>query len=143
MEPTSNVENKRPKIVWVIFLWYILSPCFTIVSFVMINSGFIPVTPAQSAYFNSLTGFDYAMTVVVVLLTIAGAVAIFLLRKVSFHLFVTALVLSVLATLWNVISKGALAALGSTGFVGVLIGFGILAAVCWYALELRNRGVLK
>lgn len=142
MEALAQPRSKRPKLVWAASLFYLLSVGYTALSFLLIYSGSIPVTPEQVAYFRNLSAFDYVITALTGLLNVAGAIAIFRLRKIAFHLFTAAFVLVILQTLVYAITTNFVAAVGGPGAVGVLIGYGILLAVCIYAWKLKARGVL-
>jgi len=141
-EVGTEASTRRPKLVWVVLLWFLFSAGYTILSFVLIYSGLISVTPEQAAYLRSLSPLDYTLTLAIASLNIAGAVSLFLLRRVAFQLFTIALVASLLATVAHAVSKGFLAALGGTGAVGLVIGYGILVLVCLYTRRLKARGVL-
>lgn len=142
MDTVAQPMRKRSKLVWAVFLFYVLSVGYMALSFFLIFSGAIPVTPEQAAYFGNLSAFDWVVTVLTGLLNVAGAIAIFQLRKIAFHLFATAFVLVILQTLVHTITTNFVAALGGPGAVGTLIGYGILLAVCIYAWKLKARGVL-
>lgn len=143
MDAVNQPNRKRPKLVWAVFLFYILSVGFTILSFALVLSGAVSVPPEQRAYLQSLSTFDWVVTVLTGALNVAGAIAIFLLRKVAFYLFSAAFVLVILQTLVHTVTTSFIAALGGSGAVGGLIGYGILFAVCIYAWRLRARGVLS
>jgi hypothetical protein len=142
METVSRSARRRPKLVWVVFLWFVFSVGYTLLSFLLIHSGAIAIRPEQAAYLRSLSALDYALMLATAGLTIAGAVSLFLLRKAAFYLFVAPLVLSLCATMVHALSKGFLAALGGPGTVGMFIGYAVLAAVCVYTWKLKARGVL-
>ncbi len=55
----TRVSARRPKLVWVVLLWFLLSAGYTILSFVLIHSGLISVTPEQAAYLRGLSLLDY------------------------------------------------------------------------------------
>jgi hypothetical protein len=138
----QHVERKRPIWVWLLSLFFLLSAIWTLLSFFMIWSGAIPLEPAQKAYFDRLTPIDYALTIVVGLLNLSAAIALFLLRKIARDLFLASLALSLILAAWQAATKGWVDALGGPGFVGVLIGYILLIAVCIYAWHLRRKGVL-
>ena len=143
MDAVVQLSGKRPKFVWAVFLFYILSVGYTVLSFALVYSGAISVTPEQGAYLRNLSTFDWVITVLTGALNVAGAIAMFLLRKIAFYLFSAAFVLVILQTLVHAITTNFLAALGGPGAVGALIGYGISLAVCIYAWRLRARGVLS
>jgi len=64
-EQTIEIEpalRKRPKLVWIISIFYILSAGWTVLSFALIHSGAIPINEAQKAYFDSQNIFDNILT---------------------------------------------------------------------------------
>lgn len=103
--------------------------------------GTLPAIFSQRAYLDNLSAFDLGITVLIGLLNLSGAVALFVLNRVAFKLFVIAFSASVLVALWHAATKGWLQALGGHGFLGTMIGYGISAAVCFYAWKLTKRGV--
>lgn len=141
-EVGTQASTRRPKLVWVVLLWFLFSAGYTILSFVLIYSGSISATPEQAAYLRGLSPLDHALPLTIGSLNIAGAVSLFLLRRVAFQLFIIALVVSLLATVAHAVSRSFLVALGGAGAAGLVIGYGILVAVCLYTWRLRARGVL-
>ena len=138
----TQVSARRPKLVWVVLLWFLLSAGYTILSFVLIYFGLISVTPEQAAYLRGLSLFDYTLSLGISCLNIGGAVSLFMLRRIAFRLFTIALVASLLVTIAHAITRGFVAALGGAGVVGLVIGYGVLIAVCIYAGRLKAEGVL-
>ncbi len=142
MMEVSQPIRKRPKLVWVAFLYYLFSAGYTLLSFLLIYSGAITVTPDQAAYFRSLSVIDHGFAVLIGSLNLLGAVTLFMLRWVAFYLFTAALALSLALTVIHSLTKGFMAALGEGGAVGLLLGYGITVVICVYAWKLRTRGVL-
>ena len=142
MEQAAQPGAQRPTLVWAVFLDYLVSVVYTALTFSLIYSGSISLTPEQTRYFYNLSAFDYVITAVSGVLNLAGAVAIFRLRKIAFHLFTAALAVAILQSLAHAMTTNFLAALGGPGAVGVLVGHGLSAAVCVYAWRLKARGVL-
>jgi len=142
MDTIAQQVNKRPKLVWVVFLFYVLSVGYTALSFFLVFSGAIPVTPEVAAYIINLSAFDWVITALTGLLNVAGAIAIFRLRKVAYYLFTATFVLVTLQTLVHIVTTNFVAAIGGPGLIGALIGYGITLAVCIYAWKLKARGVL-
>jgi len=141
MDAAAQPPTRRPKLVWVVFLFYLFSVVYTGLSFFAIFSGSI-YTPEQIAYFRNLSTFDWAILGVTAALNLAGATSIFQLRKIAFPLFATSLALSILQTLVHAFTTNVTTAYGGAGALGVGIGFAIAIAVCVYAWRLRERGVL-
>ena len=140
----SNVaeSKKRPGWVWAISIFSFFSAAFTLFGFYLIYSGKIPLQPAQKAYFESLTFVDMSLTILIGLTNLIGAVLLFRLRKQSFYLFAISLVANLSMTAWHIFSKGFIAAMPSGGLIGMLIGWGMLVAVCVYTKKLEKTGVL-
>ncbi|RAI24299.1 hypothetical protein, partial [Rhodoplanes serenus] len=77
------------------------------------------------------------------LLNVAGAVALFMLRKAALPLFLASVVLGLLVLAWQTVARGWTEATGGSGLVGSAIGYALLIAVCLYAWRLTRRGVLR
>jgi hypothetical protein len=103
----------------------------------------IPLEPVQKAYFDRLTLIDHVLTIVVGLLNLSGAIALFLLRKIARDLFLSSLGMSFILAAWQAATKGWVEAIGGAGFVGVLIGYALLILVCIYAWHLSKEGLLR
>ncbi|MFH1766685.1 MAG: hypothetical protein ABH826_01170 [Patescibacteria group bacterium] len=133
----NRLAEKRPPWVWMISGFYFFSAMWS--SWVL--SGRISITDAQRAYCESLTVFDYVLTLTIDILNFAGAISLFRLKKVAFPLFLIAFFLSMLFR--QIISKGWGAAFGVTGSIGTIICYGILLLACVYTKKLIKDGVLQ
>ncbi len=140
----STATRKRPVWVWVISIFYFVSFVYTLLSFYLVFSRLIPVTPEVKAYFESLTMFDWALTVIQGVVTISAAVALFFMRKMAYHLFGGAVLVMVISTLWQTLARPVLTALGSIkgGTAGAVTGLGIILAVFLYTRKLFKEGKL-
>ncbi len=140
-----EIANKRPVWVWVISVFYILSAAWTCIAWYMVISKGMYVTPEGKTYLESLTAFDYAISIIQALLSLSAAVMLFLLRKVAYRLFCTALVVALIATAWHTLARGWLTAMQSIrgGLFGAVMGVALLFAVCFYTGRLRERGKLR
>lgn len=143
MSNEFKAQRERPVWVWLISIYFFLSAIWSLLSLYLILSGTIPLEPAQKAYFDRQTPVDYALIILAGLLNLAGAVTLFLLRKIARYLFLSALGLLAVSTLWHAAAKGWIEASGVAGFVGVLIGYALLVIVCIYAWRLSKKGVLQ
>lgn len=83
-------------------------------------------------------------------LNLAAALWLWLLRKRALELFVSAFVLSLAHTTWQVVMGGPLGRLfeqgtlqAVIGFVSLTMGFGISLAICLYVWKLRRTGILR
>jgi hypothetical protein len=136
-------QRKRPKLVWVITIFYVISAGWTLLSFALIYYGSIPLNEAQASYFKSLTSLDILFTIATASLNFAGVIYLFLLRRTAFYLFLLAFAFGVLITIYHIIFKNWLAAIGGSGLIGAIIGWGISIAVIMYARKLSKAEILK
>lgn len=134
--------NKRPTLVWVISIFLFLSAAWTLFSFFLIFSGAVPLDAASQAYFASIGFFDWLVTGAIFALNLSAAIALFMLRKVAVNLFIGAFAINILSTVVTVFRTNWTEALGSSGLLGVLIGWGIALAIIFYARSLAQKGVL-
>ena len=141
MESTQDAK-KRPVWVWIISIFFFLSSVWTLFAFYLVYSGTIPLQPAQLTYFKSLTLVDHSLTVLLLLSNLGGAVALLLLRSPALYFFVGAFILNVVMTIWHILTKGWIAAVGGAGFLGMLIAYGLIVAVCIYTWNLKKSGLL-
>ena len=137
------IPTKRPTLVWVISIIYVVSAGWTILSFVLVFSGAIPLNETQKAYFASQTIFDYGTTLLTGTANLVGAVLLFLLKKPAFYLFATAFCAGIAVTVYQIFAKKWLGAIGGPGLIGVVIGWGINIAIIVYSRRLISRGVLR
>ena len=140
MEASELSIMERPKGVWLISGFFFLSAGYSLLSFALVFSGKIVLSDAQKAYFDSLTVFEYVLTVAFGIANLAGAVSLLLLRKVAFTLFLGSFLIAVAMCLWHAISTGWVAAFGG---LGTIIWWGIFGAVLTYIRNLIRAGVLR
>src|SRR5262245_18525523 len=111
----QHVHRKRPIWVWLISLFFLVSAIWTLLSLYLIWSGAIPLEPAQQAYFDRLTLIDHVLTIVVGVLNLSGAIALFLLRKIARDLFLSSLGMRLFLALWVSSTQGWIEVLGRGG----------------------------
>ena len=133
---------KRPVWVWLISTFFFISAFWTLLSFYLINFDFITVPIETKQYLNSFTFQDYFITIVIGFINILAAIYLLLLKKISFYLFCSSLIINTFFTFLHVINKGFLKALSSGGLIGTIIGYGILIGVCLYSRKLIKSNVL-
>ena len=139
---SNDNRRRRPVGVWLISLFCVLSPGWTLLSYLLIGSGAIPVNASQEAYLNSLGIAGYVLSIGASVAILAAGITLFLLKKVSFWLFVGGLTANLLLTVWQALTKGWVSAIGGSGLLGALLAWILLVAVCVYVWSLRRRGVL-
>ena len=139
----AQQSSRRPVGVWVISVFYLLSAGWTLLSFALIFSGAIKMNSAQEAYFASLTGVDWFLSLSLGVLGFTGAISLFLLRRLAVILFSLALVLNLALTMFQTMRTNWTEAISGSGLFGVLLGFLILVAVILYTRGLTKKGVLS
>ncbi len=142
MADDSPPTKKRPGWVWVISIFFFLSAPLILLSFYLISTGAVPLDAAGEAYFSSLTGLVYGLTIFMGSANLLGATALFLLRKFAFYLFAAAFGANLLLTAWHIATKAWVAEIPGSGPVGALFGLAVGVAVCVYCWRLIQRGVL-
>ena len=143
MERSPASGRRRNGWIWLITIFYTMSVGWTLLSFSLILSGSIPIkTAAQRAYFEALSSADILLTVLIGVANFSGALALFLLRRGAFRLFVVAFATTTLLSLWHIATKGWIQALGGADFVGAISGYGLAAVVCVYSWKLIKKGTL-
>jgi len=135
-------KKNRPIWVWVISIFYFLSAGYTLLSFFLIYAEVIHLEPAMKTYFDNLSIFDHALAIILGAANLIGAITLLLLRKQAFYIFSGIFCVNILVSIWHSISKGWIALLGGSGFVGAIIGWGLILAVIAYSRRLINRGIL-
>ena len=135
-------ESRRPVWVWVIGIFYVLSAGLSLLSLMVVYGGAGQLTPGQTAYFGSMTRVDWLLSASIGVTGLAGATALFLLRRVAVRLFMAALALNVGLTGYQLARTNVTQVLGGPGLLGVLLGWSALVAVILYARSLAIKDVL-
>jgi hypothetical protein len=130
----------RPVLVWVILIFYLLAAMGSVAQIASTLAG-----PGQrlDARGQPYTVFDYVESMVFVGLKVAAAVMLFRLSRMALTLFLGILALNVVATGYDLLTKGLPPPGGPVMLASIAIGFGILTAICVYAWRLQTKGVLK
>lgn len=143
MDPNCNEKRKRPGWVWVISILFFLSAISTLFSYYLIASGKIALSPTEKLYFESITSVDLILSILIGLTNLIGAVSLFLLRKQAYYFFLSAFILNIVVTIGQILNKGFVAAVSSSGVIGMLVGWGLLVVVCMYTKKLEKSGILN
>lgn len=142
----ESKEKNRPVWVWVISIFIIISAGWTLLSphILIMKIGGVPLNlnPLRQAYFGDLIIVDDRLSLLVAPANLIGAIALFLLRKVAVYFFASALFANLSLTVWNALTKGWTGAIDGPGFVGAIIGWALLTAICFYCWKLSKAGVL-
>jgi hypothetical protein len=135
-----STKSGRPKLVWVVFLYYLLATLLAVGSLLWLLSHVDTLPPQTIAAFREITPVGWVFTVLIQVLTLAGAIALFALRRVAFPLFVAALCVSAFETLLYCVHV--LPQSGNPISLTLIVVWAIDLAVILYARSLRNRQVL-
>ena len=127
-------------LVWVIFIFYLFAAAGSVVQ---VASTLASPERRLDARGQPYTVFDYVESLAFVGLKVATAVMLFRLSRMAFTLFLAILVLNVVATGYDLLTKGLPPPGGPVMVASIAIGFGILIAICLYAWRLQMKAVLK
>jgi hypothetical protein len=134
------VVRKRPTLIWIISIFFFLAFVSTMASFfIIIVLGKGSLTPAQEAYYENLSVFDYALSFIPALLNLLGAIHLLKLSRFAFHLFATALGINLVTTVQHLLFTDYMSAFPGAG---LFLGTVVAAAICLYAWRLTRKGVL-
>jgi hypothetical protein len=140
-EGLAMAVPKRPVAVWVIFLLYVFSFSWTLLGFVLIHTGEVPLNEAQQTYFAHLTLFDHITTAILLATNAAAAIFLFRLRRTAVPMFAAAFLLNLGLTIRAVFGSNWIEAIGTHGLAGYL-GLCIVLAILLYVISLQRRGIL-
>jgi hypothetical protein len=143
MKAAAPTTQKRPKLVWAITVFYVVSAISSGFSLYVIFTGAVPLSAARAEYFKSLTVVDHGITIFLSAANLLGAGYLFAMRRQAPYLFTAALAVNVCLSVWQAARNNWLGALSGPGFVGVLIGWAIAFGICVYSWRLLREGVLR
>ena len=136
------MSQKRPFLVWVIVIFYGLSAAWTLLSFALVASGMVNISPAEAAYFSSLTLIDYALTILLGVSGVISVIMLFQLRRAALHFFLIALAVNGAYSLWTLLMNPTFGDIRTEMAIGMVIGFGTLCLISFYVYRLKERGLL-
>ena len=135
-------KQKRPFWVWLIFAFYLFSGVMNLSMLWLILTGDVNLSPEELSMARK-TSLAWTLGGLLPLANIAGAISIFLLRKMAFYIFTGMLI----AGLANGIVQFALLdwplqTASRQGLTQVAIGYLITLAVCIYTYRLKKQNIL-
>ncbi len=127
--------KKRPVMVWVIFIFYLLSIIMTFASLHTFLQGVNYLNQSHPFWGTA----DLILSLLVGVLNFGAALELFMLRRLSVNLFIGALVLGVAGTFMQINLLGA-----TQGFVltYATVGWVVSVAVIFYSRSLLKKGIL-
>lgn len=144
LRPSNNSVSKRPVLLWLICIFYVVSFFWTVLSYYLVLTESIPVSIEMKVYMRSLGLFSWTLTALNAILSGAAAILLFLLKKQCVSLFAATLVLGISGILWNIFGNDGLwlKAMPRGGGAGAFLGMAILISVLLYSRHLVKRGLL-
>lgn len=139
---TEETKPKRPKLVWVISIFYLLSAIFVIILLFYMINGKITVTEELRPKIERLSTRHHVSMTVFAFIDILGAIFLFLLRRVAFKLFVAGLSLGIIMWIIDLGSHTWGKTIGWSDLIYVFIGWTVSGLICFYVWKLQKRGVL-
>lgn len=142
MAEDTTPEPKRPILVWVIFLFYLVSSVQVIVGLFFVTAGGVEMTPEGQAYLAKFTVWDRVIGYVNAGLTLVGVALLFALRKQAVNVLALAFALNLFSTAVVWFRTDPASVIAPTGLIAQAVGIALFGAVVWYSWRLLKRGVL-
>jgi hypothetical protein len=146
----TSARQGRPAWVIAICLYYVFIALWGLGNWLQISFGISSLPEEHQAMLRNQSPAAVAFALLLWFLNLAAALWLWLLRKRALELFVSAFVLSLAHTTWQVVMGGPLGKLfeqgtlqAVIGFVSLTMGFGISLAICLYVWKLRRTGILR
>lgn len=142
MTAEATPPRKRPILVWVIFLFYLISCVQVIVGLFFVTAGGVDMAPAQQAYLAKFTVMDRVIGYVNAGLTLIGVTLLFTLRKQAVNVLALAFALNMFSTAVVWFKTDPASVTSPAGLVAQALGIALFGAVVFYAWRLGKRGML-
>ena len=134
--------RKRPVLVWIIFLFYLVSCVQVIVAMFFVAAGGVDMAPEQQAYLAKFTVMDRVIGYVNAGITLVGVTLLFSLRRQAVSVLGLAFALNLFSTAVVWIKTDPAAVTSPTGLAAQALGIGMLGLVVFYSWRLLKRGTL-
>jgi len=135
--------RKRPKLVWVISIYYILTAGFAILTFFLISIGAIQSNALQKVNYDSQSIIENTLLLTLGSLNFLGAIYLFLLRRYAYHCFLIAFAVVLVAYVYHIIFKNWLYVTTGGEMLFAVIGLFINIAIILYSKKLINKEILR
>jgi hypothetical protein len=134
--------QKRPILVWVIFLFYLMTSILQVMIMFFVTAGGVDMAPEQMAYLARFGVMDRVIGYLNAFVTLVGVTLLFGLRKQAVNVLALAFALNLFSTSVVWIKTDPMALVSPTGLIAQGLGIGIFGLVVYYAWRLSKRGVL-
>ena len=140
--PGEAPKRKRPVLVWIIFLFYLVSSVWVIMAMFFVAAGGVDMAPEQQAYLEKFSVMDRVIGYANAGITLVGVTLLFSLRRQAVNVLALAFALNVFSTtvVWFKTDQGAVTT--PIGLLAQALGIGVFGLVVFYAWRLNKRGVL-
>jgi len=139
----SLKNAKRPYWVWIISGFYIFSGLMNLSMLLLIHTENPGFSPQELAVLQK-TAMAWTLGGLLPLANLAGAVTLFLLRKIAFYIFSGMLIAGVLnGVLQLALLDWSLQSISQKGIIQVFFGYVITLAVCLYTYRLKQQKILS
>ena len=140
--PGEAPTRKRPVLVWIIFLFYLISCVQVIVAMFFVAAGGVEMAPEQQAYLAKFTVMDRVIGYANAGITLVGVTLLFSLRRQAVNVLGLAFALNLFSTAVVWIKTDPVAVTSPTGLLAQALGLGTFGLVVFYAWRLNKRGTL-
>ncbi|WP_029459876.1 hypothetical protein [Solidesulfovibrio alcoholivorans] len=142
MPEETTAPRKRPILVWIIFLFYLVSSVQVIVGLFFVTAGGVEMAPEQQAYLAKFTVMDRVIGYINAGLTLVGVTLLFSLRKQAVSVLAAAFACNLFSTAVVWVRTDPASVISPTGLTAQAVGIAIFGAVVYYAWRLGKRGML-
>ena len=140
--PGEAQTPRRPVLVWIIFLFYLVSSVQVIVAMFFIAAGGVDMAPEQQAYLARFSAMDRVIGYVNAAVTLVGVTLLFALRRQAVNVMALAFALNLFSTAVVWVKTDPAAVTSPTGLAAQALGIVMLGLVVCYAWRLGKKGVL-
>ncbi len=127
--------KRRPVLVWIISVFYIFGSTLSL----LVYSGIIHLPFTEDSFFRSAPMVDRILTILLLVVSLGAAIALFLLRRLALYLFAGAFVLRLLMTILHPPSQGLLA---PAGLIMLASSLALPLVICLYSWALVRTETL-